>query len=644
MRTKLYQGIKSMNSWVFVGMAIVLAVILTTGLNSFFAWISGAGIKPITMLFATVDAILIPAIIAPILINILKRIVNLEDSNRQLQHEIAERRHAEQAAQRRAANLQAINDLAIECAAALPDADLPKLITDKLHSITNAVAVGLSAYEAQERVLMTRYLSVSGHLLAAANKILGRSFIGLTSPVSAEALNMMLTDGYMLADSLTETTFGAIPRPISATLQTTFGIGSFVCVGFCCGGELWGAAVIALRAQQPPPERALAMALANVAAVALRRQKTEQALRREKQFSDDILAGSPGIFSLCDDQTRLVRWNKKAEQILGYSAQDLAGMCATDFFEGQDKELISRQMRQAFTAGEADAEATVVTRTGGHFSYYFVGRRTLVDSKPYLLSFGIDIADRKLAEAERQELIAKLEAKNAELERFTYTVSHDLRSPLITIRGFLGFLEKDALAGNIERVRADMVRIIEATDKMQRLLTDLLELSRIGRIMNPPQLVPFETIGREAVELVHGRLAARGVSVEIASDLPAIYGDRARLVEVVQNLVDNAAKFMGDQSHPRIEIGAHVDAGDQPVFFVRDNGMGIDPRYHDKVFGLFNKLDPRTEGTGVGLALVKRIVEVHGGRIWVESEGPGQGTTCYFSVSQEQVNRPGQAT
>jgi signal transduction histidine kinase len=250
-----------------------------------------------------------------------------------------------------------------------------------------------------------------------------------------------------------------------------------------------------------------------------------------------------------------------------------------------------------------------------------------------LQAVGRDITRLKQAEAEREKLIADLEAKNAELERFTYTVSHDLKAPLITIRGFMGFVEKDALAGNLERLRHDMDRIIEATDRMQRLLNELLELSRIGQLMNPFQSVSFEMIVREALELVRGRITSRSVQVEIAEGLPTLFGDRARLVEAVQNLIDNAVKFMGEQPNPRIEIGASgTDANGNPVFFVQDNGIGIDPKYHEQIFGLFNKLDAQTEGTGVGLALVRRIIEGHGGRIWVESHGAGQGAAFCFTL------------
>lgn len=237
----------------------------------------------------------------------------------------------------------------------------------------------------------------------------------------------------------------------------------------------------------------------------------------------------------------------------------------------------------------------------------------------------------------RQNLISELESKNAELERFTYTVSHDLKSPLFTIRGFLGYLEEDALSGNQERLKSDMQRIIDATNKMQQLLNELLELSRVGRMKNESVEIPFGELVREAVELVYGHIMERGISVHIDDNLPIVFGDRQRLLEVVQNLVDNAAKFMGDQPQPRIEIGQDGEEDGMLIFHVRDNGIGIPPEHHDRVFGLFNKLDVKSNGTGIGLALVKRIIEVHGGRIWVQSatspQGEaGQGSTFYFSL------------
>ena len=244
-----------------------------------------------------------------------------------------------------------------------------------------------------------------------------------------------------------------------------------------------------------------------------------------------------------------------------------------------------------------------------------------------------DITERKEAEVEREKLISELEAKNTELERFTYTVSHDLKSPLVTIRGYLGYIEKSISTGNTERAKADMARITEATNRMQRILNELLELSRIGRMMNPPEAISFEDLVHEGIELVRGSLEAHHVHIEISPGLPVVYGDRIRLTEVVENLLDNACKFMGEQTHPLIKVGTNGSEPDgKPIFFIQDNGTGIDPQFHDKVFGLFNKLDPQSEGTGIGLALVKRIVEVHQGKIWIESQGSGSGTTFYFTL------------
>ncbi len=236
----------------------------------------------------------------------------------------------------------------------------------------------------------------------------------------------------------------------------------------------------------------------------------------------------------------------------------------------------------------------------------------------------------------QEKLISQLESKNAELERFTYTASHDLKSPLITIRGFLGYLEQDARNGNFERLNRDVRRISEATEKMHLLLNELLELSRIGRVINEPKHTPFEEIVREALERVEGQLSTRQVQVRVGSDLPQVFGDTERLIEVVQNLVDNACKFMGEQKNPSIEIGAQKQA-DANIFYVKDNGIGINKDFHDKVFGLFDKLDPNSNGTGIGLALVKRIIEVHGGKIWFDSQGEGQGTCFYFTLPENNT-------
>ena len=254
----------------------------------------------------------------------------------------------------------------------------------------------------------------------------------------------------------------------------------------------------------------------------------------------------------------------------------------------------------------------------------------------YLLLIGVvrGAVEARNKEQRLTEAYRDLDARNAELERFTHVVSHDLKSPLVTIRGFLDYAEQDARAGDLERMATDVERIRVATERMGRLLDDLLELSRTGRIAREPEDVAFAEIVEEARALVDGRLAPRGVRVEVdeAAARCVVHGDRTRLVELMQNLLDNAAKFSEGHEDPRITIGLREDPSAGPAFVVSDNGVGIEAVHHERVFDLFHTLDPDAEGHGLGLALVRRIVESHRGRIWVESEGRGRGTTFCFTL------------
>jgi signal transduction histidine kinase/ABC-type nitrate/sulfonate/bicarbonate transport system substrate-binding protein len=250
-----------------------------------------------------------------------------------------------------------------------------------------------------------------------------------------------------------------------------------------------------------------------------------------------------------------------------------------------------------------------------------------------------NITERNRAEDALRSSEHALQKKNAELIRFSEAVSHDLKSPLITILTFLNYLEKDIRSQDAAKAETDMGYIRSAAETMGRLLDELRDLSQIGLVTSNPVETPLQEIVREALVLVAGRIAEKGVQVIVMEDPVILFGDRSRLVEVFQNLIDNAVKFTGDQAAPCIEIGAEK-SGDEIVLFVRDNGIGIEPQHQEKIFGLFEKLDPRAEGTGMGLALVKRIVEVHGGGIRVESKGPGLGVCFRFTLAGTKLCRP----
>ena len=234
-----------------------------------------------------------------------------------------------------------------------------------------------------------------------------------------------------------------------------------------------------------------------------------------------------------------------------------------------------------------------------------------------------DITERRIKEKE-------IEEKNAELERFTYTVSHDLKSPLVTIKTFLGYLEQDMSDSNEAQIGKDIGYMRTAADKMGRLLDELLEMSRVGRVVNPSVNVTFNELVEDALNSVAGSISESGVEVRVDDAAISLHGDRQRLVEIWQNLIENSVKYLGDRKSPLIEVGVERD-GEETLFFVRDNGIGIDPRYKEKIFGLFEKLDQKTEGSGLGLALVKRIVALYHGAIRVESE-LGKGACFRFTL------------
>jgi PAS domain S-box-containing protein len=354
-----------------------------------------------------------------------------------------------------------------------------------------------------------------------------------------------------------------------------------------------------------------------------------EALRLSEARYRLLIEQSPQGILITDNQGAVVLANPFGCKLLGYEEAALIGKPFLSLVEpGAAPE--QSDVEEILRTGKVLQHETVLLHRDGSRIYVMGGYRYMPDGRfQYIFQ---DISERIQAEAEREALIRELESKNAELEQFTYTVSHDLKSPLVTIRGFLGYLEKDIQAGNQARTKSDIARIAASTDKMQALLRELLELSRVGRVKNPSEMIPFNAIVDEALKLIDGQLSSNLPRLDVMPDMPDVYGDHLRLVEVMQNLLDNAIKFSRQSEDPCIQVGVRKERQEN-IFYVRDNGMGIPPAYHERVFGLFNTLDAVAEGTGIGLTLVKRIIEVHGGRIWIESDG-SSGTTFCFTLPE----------
>ena len=241
-----------------------------------------------------------------------------------------------------------------------------------------------------------------------------------------------------------------------------------------------------------------------------------------------------------------------------------------------------------------------------------------------------NIEQRERHQNHLQQVVRELEAKNKDLEQLHYSFSHDLKTPLVTIEGFLGLLEEDVAQGRHDRMEEDIGRVRAAAGRMNRLLNGLRELLVVGRRDEPLEFVPFHELAEQAVEKAH---LPEGTRVVIQAPMPVVHVHRRPMLRMLVHLLDNAGRFHHPSRPARIQIGYRETRG-RTELFVEDDGIGIDPAHHEKVFGLFDRLDPRRDGVGIGLVVAERVVRRHGGRLWVESEGQGHGATFCFTLKK----------
>lgn len=364
------------------------------------------------------------------------------------------------------------------------------------------------------------------------------------------------------------------------------------------------------------------------------RKRNEEALARERSLLRALIDNAPDCIFIKDSDCRFLMNNPAHLRMLGAASQDQAeGKSDADFFPRSLAERYMADDLKVLRSGQPllNREEPVVG-ADGTWRWMSASKIPLAgpDGKPNrIVGLSRDITDLREARERLEQINAELTQKNQEMEQFVYTVSHDLKSPIVTCVGFLGLMREDIQSHQFEAVEDSMQRLERAVGRMHQSINDLLELSRVGRVRTRPEQVDMDGLMRHLAEEMAPRLRDHGIRLEVQPDLPSIIADPMRVTEIFENLVTNAIKYAGDVPEPRIEIGA-ADADEEVRFFVRDNGPGIAPDYHRRIFGLFQRLDNKKEGTGVGLTIVQRIMEVHGGRVWVESE-VGRGATFWLA-------------
>lgn len=349
-------------------------------------------------------------------------------------------------------------------------------------------------------------------------------------------------------------------------------------------------------------------------------QREAKLLESESKFRS-YMDNSPYGVLVFDCSGRYMDANPAAAAMTGYSIDELLNMSITDLIPADSASILMGNFELLKKIGYIRVEKEYLHKKGSRL-WRQISTVKLSDDR--FLEFTIDITDRKMAEK-------ALLDKNSELERFTYSVSHDLKSPLITIQTFADMIKQDLESENYSRAYTDLGKISAASFKMSCLLNDLLEISRIGKMIRSISRVDMNILIGDVLSQLAGLIKMKNVFVKIMPTLPDVSGDRQRIMAVVQNLIENAIKYSDVNKEIKIVIGTRSSV-DECLFYIQDNGVGIDPKDQMQIFGLFSKLGTGTQGTGVGLALVKRIIEVHGGRVWVESEGVGYGSTFCFTL------------
>lgn len=359
-------------------------------------------------------------------------------------------------------------------------------------------------------------------------------------------------------------------------------------------------------------------------------RRTQEVLRHNEQRLQDILNATGASSWEWNLQTGALAINEHSAAMIGYSLAELEPLSITTWRRLAHPEDLQRSesLIARHLAGELPAyrcEARLRHKQGYWIWVLDCGRVVQWHDGQPLLMAGThqDISALK-------QLQEDLQHKNREMEQLIYSVSHDLKSPLVTIKAFLALLRQDLTAGDDARITKDLNYLDGAASRMEQLLAGLLQLSRVGRLEQPAQTRTVNSLVQDSLAALAGRLQDHSIQLQIADMPQLLRADPLQLVQLWQNLIENAIKYRGQQAQLRIDIG--VRSSSPPVFYVCDNGLGIEPQQCERIFGLFTQLDPNAEGSGLGLALAKKIVSHQGGQIWAESAGLGLGSCFCFTL------------
>ena len=378
------------------------------------------------------------------------------------------------------------------------------------------------------------------------------------------------------------------------------------------------------------------------------RVESEKKLQESAEKYRSLVESTEDSIYLADRDYRYLFMNRKYLSRFDVPLDEVIGRRYGEFHSEDGTKEFTEKVDEVFETGKSILYEHRSERDGRYFLQTFSAIKGQEERIKAITVVSKDITDRKEAERDRERLLAELEAKNKELESFVYSITHDLKTPLVSLQGFSSLLQREFHDQLDEEGKHYMERIQGNVAHMDSLISDLLELSRIGRVVGPIEEINVGTVLKEIQQNLSIELKEAGTELVVQEPLPAVHADPGRIRQVFTNLIENALKFRSRDRPLRIEVGCKEERGSYRIH-VADNGIGIAPQYQEQIFNPFRKLDPKTEGMGIGLALVKKIVEHHGGRVWIESpstllrtpteaaEGQeGGGATFYLTLPRRE--------
>ena len=330
-----------------------------------------------------------------------------------------------------------------------------------------------------------------------------------------------------------------------------------------------------------------------------------------------------------------------ARDVLDHSPPDIV---IADLFlpDGRSVELFKEdQYRDRFPViiitGYGDEKVAVDVMKSGVLDY-IVKSGDKLKEMPQILEKALRqwnyLMEQRQADQERKQIIQELEKKKAEIDSFTHNVAHYLKSPLISIKGLLEYWKEDEAAGDVKRMKQDVKHILDVVSNMEFALDQLLELYRISQLSHPTDTFSFEELVRDVLIVMNDELTKKNIHVELNIDCVQVFGYRTYIMEVLNQLLSNAISFIGDTKKPEIKISTEHKKKRLTVS-IQDNGMGIAPEDQSRVFRIFEKVNPKSKGKGIGLMYCKRVMEAHGQKIWLESKGVDKGSRFFFTMDCE---------